>query len=125
MVKKEGVAFRDLYLAICNSIDWRAIAAYYQCINEKILTRNPDPAKKGVKIDQDRYDLVRSVILTILKDRGELSNAALISTVVDEIERNGKVDYSVGWCARLRCAILGVLGRHLNSVTNPDTTLVI
>ncbi len=68
-------------------------------MNEKILTQNPDPTKKGVKIDKDRYDFVRGVMLTILKEQGALSNAALISAVVEEIERNGKVDYSVGWCA--------------------------
>lgn len=68
-------------------------------MNDKILTKNPDPSKKGVKIDKDRYDFMRGVILSILKDQGPLSNATLISEVVDEVERNGKVDYSVGWCA--------------------------
>lgn len=68
-------------------------------MNEKILTKNPDPLKKGVKIDKNRYDFMRGVILSILKDQGPLSNATLISEVVDEVERDGKVEYSVGWCA--------------------------
>ncbi len=68
-------------------------------MNEKILTKNPDPAKKGVKIDKDRYDFMRGVILGILKAQGPLSNASLIAAIVDEVERDGKVDYSVGWAA--------------------------
>ena len=68
-------------------------------MNDKILTKNPDPLKKGVKINKDRYDFVRGVILLILKKQGALSSAMLISEVVEEIERSGKVDYSVGWCA--------------------------
>lgn len=68
-------------------------------MNDKVLTKNPDPSKKGVKIDKDRYDFMRKVILSILKKQGPLSNAALIEAVVDEVERDGKVEYSVGWCA--------------------------
>lgn len=68
-------------------------------MNEKILTKNPDPTKKGVKIDKGRYDFMRGVILSILKQQGPLSNKLLIEAIVDEVERDGKVDYSVGWCA--------------------------
>jgi hypothetical protein len=68
-------------------------------MNEKIQTQNPIPGKKGVKIDKDRYDFVHGVILTILKEQGAHSSADLISAVVEEIERDGKVDYSVGWAA--------------------------
>ena len=68
-------------------------------MNEKILTLNPDPAKKGVKIDKDRYENMRSVILEILKANGPLSSSKLVEAVVATIEANGKVDYSVGWCA--------------------------
>jgi hypothetical protein len=66
---------------------------------ERILTKNPDPTKKGVKVNKDRYDYMRGVILGIIKTQGPLSNTQLIEAVVDEVERNGKVDYSVGWCA--------------------------
>jgi len=68
-------------------------------MQEKILTKNPDPTKKGVKINKDRYDFMRGVILSILKKQGPLSSGALIEAVVNEVERDGKVDYSVGWCA--------------------------
>lgn len=68
-------------------------------MNEKVLTKNPDPLKKGVKIDKDRYDNMRSVILSLLKKHKELSTSTLIAEVVEEVERNGKVNYSVGWCA--------------------------
>lgn len=68
-------------------------------MNEKILTANPDPAKKGVKLDKSRYDNMRVVILEILKTHGPLSSSSLIEAVVAKIEANGKVEYSVGWCA--------------------------
>lgn len=68
-------------------------------MNEKILTKHPDPTKKGVKIDKDRYDFMRGVILFILKRQGPLTNKLLIEAIVDEVERDGKVPYSVGWCA--------------------------
>ena len=35
-------------------------------MNDKILTTNPDPAKKGVKLDKARYQNMRQVILEIL-----------------------------------------------------------
>ncbi len=68
-------------------------------MNEKILTRNPDPSKRGVKIDKDRYDVLRKTILTILKEQGPLTTKGLVEAVVDVIEKDGKVDYSVGWAA--------------------------
>ncbi len=67
-------------------------------MNEKILTLNPDPAKKGVKIDKARYDNMRKVILEILKAQGPLSSSKLIEAVVEIVEAKGKVEYSVGWC---------------------------
>ena len=66
-------------------------------MNDKIQTLNPNPDKNGVKMDKTRYHFVRGVILGILKAQGPLSSGALIEAVVAEIERDGKVDYSVGW----------------------------
>jgi len=68
-------------------------------MKEKVLTKNPDPSKRGVKVDKARYDFVRGVILSILKKQGPLSTSELVAAAVDEIEHDGKVDYSVGWCA--------------------------
>lgn len=68
-------------------------------MNEKILTANPDSAKKGVRIDKSRYDNIRTVMLEILKTRGPLSTKSLVEAVAEVVEKNGKVEYSVGWCA--------------------------
>lgn len=68
-------------------------------MEEKILTSNPDPAKKGVKIDKSRYELMRSIMLDILEKQGPLSVKNLIEAVVERVEKKGKVEYSVGWCA--------------------------
>ena len=64
---------------------------------EKILTRSPDPTKKGVHIAKDRYDFIHQTILKALKAKGPLSSAGLVEAVVEDINGNGGVDYSIGW----------------------------
>jgi hypothetical protein len=68
-------------------------------MNEKILTKNPDPAKRGVKVDKDRYEVIRGVMLTVLKEQGPLSTKALVEAVAAVIERDGKPGYATGWYA--------------------------
>lgn len=67
--------------------------------NEKILTLSPDPAKKGVNIDKDRYEYIKDVIFDVLKSSGPLSSSALVEGVVEYINSRGGVDYSIGWYA--------------------------
>jgi hypothetical protein len=38
-------------------------------VDEKVLCRNPDPAKQGTRIPRWKYDLVRDAILSALKTR--------------------------------------------------------
>jgi hypothetical protein len=35
-------------------------------VDEKILTQHPDPAKRGVRINKVKYDMIRETILDIL-----------------------------------------------------------
>ncbi len=66
---------------------------------DKILTLNPDSTKKGVNVDKDRYDFIKSVILKMLKVHGPLSSRKLVEVVVDHVNSNGGVEYSIGWYA--------------------------
>ena len=50
-------------------------------------------------MDKFRYDGMRVVILEILKSREPRSTSNLIEAVVEHVEANGKVEYSIGWCA--------------------------
>jgi hypothetical protein len=65
-------------------------------MNDKILTSNPDPNKKGVKIDKDKYDFIHTEILKVLHHKGPLGAMQLVKeldgTIGDE-----KFGASVGW----------------------------
>ena len=77
---------------------------------EKIQTKNPDPTKKGVNVDKDKYDFIHGVILQVLKDKGPLSSAELVESVVEHINSHGGVDYSIGWytmAVRLNMEVTG------------------
>jgi hypothetical protein len=65
-------------------------------MNDKILTRNPDPNKKGVKIDKDRYDFIHTEILKVLHDKGSIGAMQLVWELDNRIG-DEKFDASVGW----------------------------
>ncbi|MGH2625208.1 MAG: DUF6958 family protein [Anaerolineales bacterium] len=62
---------------------------------EKILTRHPDPAKRGRNVDRRNYEAVRGAVLATLRTRGEMTSEAL----QDEIGRRlrGRFAGSVSW----------------------------
>lgn len=64
-------------------------------MKNKIQTLHPDPAKKGVRIDRDRYDQMSAAILACLKARGEATFNELRGLV--EAELAGKFEGSLGW----------------------------
>lgn len=65
-------------------------------MSKKILTLHPDPAKKGVNLDQEKYDQIKSAILESIREAGEIPFMnGLIPTVVEKLQ--GKFDGSVGW----------------------------
>lgn len=63
----------------------------------KIMTLTPDPIKKGVNIDMEKYDFMRSTILEVLDEKGPLSSGNLVEAVCDHINAKGGVPYSIGW----------------------------
>ncbi len=60
----------------------------------KIMTLHPQ-GKNGVNIDQEKYDLIKSSILEILKKNKVISFGDLISLIETSLE--GKFDGSVSW----------------------------
>ena len=68
-------------------------------MNEKILTKNPDPDKKGVRIDKDRYDFIHDEIISTLKDNGPLSAMELVDEVNRRLGGDKKAGFSVDWYA--------------------------
>ncbi|HEV8339399.1 MAG TPA: hypothetical protein VGR25_07050 [bacterium] len=64
-------------------------------MGEKIVTRHPDPAKRGRNIDRRNYEAVRTAVLATLRQRGEMTFEALR----DEVERRlrGRFQGSVSW----------------------------
>ncbi len=68
-------------------------------MDDKILTKNPDPNKKGVKIDKDRYDFVRGEILALLKEKGPMGAMTMVQEMDERLGGDEKAGFSVGWYA--------------------------
>ena len=50
-----------------------------------VLTLHPDPTKQGVRIEREKYEAVRSAILTFLRARGALTFTELGNLVEDAL----------------------------------------
>lgn len=66
---------------------------------DKILTKNPNPTKKGVSIDKDRYNFIKQEILQLLKEKGPLGAMQMVSEMDKHLGGDKKVGYSIGWYA--------------------------
>jgi hypothetical protein len=64
---------------------------------DKIITKNPNPAKKGVSIDKGRYDLIKQEILALLKGSGPLGAMQLVTEMDKRLGGDKKVGFSIGW----------------------------
>jgi hypothetical protein len=64
-------------------------------MDEKILTKHPDPDKQGVRISKAKYDLIRETILDLLRANSELTFTELTSAANERLD--GKFDGSVSW----------------------------
>ena len=64
-------------------------------MNELIETLNPDSSKQGVRIEKQKYDLVRASILDLLQADGPLTFLELAFLVGDQLQN--KLDSSVMW----------------------------
>ena len=63
---------------------------------DTILTLNPDPQKKGVRISKDKYDFIHSEILKALRDIGPIGAMRLVKELDSRIGDN-RFGASVGW----------------------------
>jgi len=66
-------------------------------MSEKILTLHPDPAKKGVNISREKFDLVKSGILEVMGKAGQMKPRAMFQSVADHLK--GQMEGSIGWYA--------------------------
>lgn len=64
-------------------------------MSETIQTLHPDPAKRGVKIEKSKYDLMRDAILGTLKRDGAMPFMELAALLEDQMQ--GAFDGSVMW----------------------------
>lgn len=62
---------------------------------EYIHTINPDPTKQGVRIEKDKFEMIRKAILNNLHAYGPLTFSQLGSLLDDQLQR--KFDGSVMW----------------------------
>jgi hypothetical protein len=63
--------------------------------NIKIQTLHPDPGKQGTNIDRDKYDQIKSAMLTVIKARGEMEFRELSKAV--ELALKTPFDGSIPW----------------------------
>ena len=64
-------------------------------MEEKIMTRHPDPGKSGVNISKQKYDVVRAAIVHAISARGEITFKELTQDVQARLE--GTFDGSISW----------------------------
>jgi hypothetical protein len=65
-------------------------------MSDTILTLNPDPGKKGVNIDKDKYHFIRSEIMKALREIGPVGAMQLVKELDNRIS-DEKFGGSVGW----------------------------
>jgi DNA-binding Lrp family transcriptional regulator len=61
----------------------------------RVLTKHPDPGKQGVRISKAKYDLIRRMILDLLRANGEITFTQLANAVNERLA--GKFDGSISW----------------------------
>jgi hypothetical protein len=64
-------------------------------VEERVMTRHPDPGKVGVNIRKDKYDRIRDAILKVLRMEGEVLFKDLPAEV--ELQLKGTFEGSIGW----------------------------
>ena len=63
-------------------------------MDDKLLTLHPE-GKQGVRISRDKYDAIRSAILQVLRDAGEMTFVQLNNAVQERLA--GQFDGSISW----------------------------
>lgn len=64
-------------------------------LDEKILTKHPDPGKQGVRISKAKYDVMRGTIVDLLRVNGEMTFTELVDAAKESLA--GRFDGSISW----------------------------
>jgi hypothetical protein len=79
---------------------------------EKVLTLNPEKGKKGVNMDRNKYELVKSAIADCFRAKPELTKAEQVGGVGRRLK--GKLEGSVEWsvmAVKLDLEAKGIIAR--------------
>ena len=63
-------------------------------MSDKIEALNPDPSKESTNIDRDKYDIIKSAILSIVEEERKISFGSLMNKVKGKVT---EFDGSVSW----------------------------
>ena len=63
-------------------------------MSDRIITRHPS-GKKGVNISVEKYRTVRDVLITILKEKGQITYQELNRLAIDRLKAN--FEGSISW----------------------------
>lgn len=64
-------------------------------MEKRILTKHPDPNKKGVNISKEKYDIISKYIMETIRINKEISFSELMKKV--KLKLNGKFSGSIPW----------------------------
>lgn len=64
-------------------------------MEEKFITKHPDPTKQGVNISKAKYDQIRTEIIALLKANGEMPAMDLYPVLNQKLK--GSFDGSISW----------------------------
>jgi len=81
-------------------------------MEERIMTKHPDPEKAGVNITKAKYDAVRDAIVASIGEHGEITFQSLVGDVSERLA--GQFEGSVPWyvtSVKLDLEARGVIAR--------------
>ncbi|WP_028296882.1 DUF6958 family protein [Olivibacter sitiensis] len=69
---------------------------------EKLQMKHPDPTKKTVAMDKDKYDTLKNALVSIMKSQKEMTFKEMLKGVTDELARQkvtfqGNVQWHLAW----------------------------
>ncbi len=70
-------------------------------MEQKIQLKHPE-GKKAVAINKSKYDVLKHVVLNLLKKKGELSHLELLEAITEEFKKNtikfeGSIEWHMEW----------------------------
>ncbi len=64
-------------------------------MEKRILTKHPDPNKKGVNISREKYEIISKIIIETIRTNKEISFTDLMKKA--KLKLNGKFSGSIPW----------------------------